>query len=223
MYEYFLWCVLLGVVWVVLYAARPDLRQKLLWSSLVAMPFGFIEMFFYPNYWHPQTLFGIAERYNVAIESFLVMFFLGGLAAGAYESFFRKHVPVVRRQCHPFCRCLPLITAITALMFFTKQFPEWPAIAHAISSLLIASAFAIVLFPELRRHILTGGIAFAVVYWASLALMDLLTQGWIARTWNPAVVSGFTLLHVPLEEILFGFSFGAFWTSMYEEACARLR
>lgn len=94
MYEYLSWVVLLGIFWTIAYSLKPELRQKILWSSIIALPFGLGELYFIPNYWTPQTLLNLGMRYRVDIEAFALMFFLGGVAATVYEGVFKKQLPV---------------------------------------------------------------------------------------------------------------------------------
>ena len=43
-----------------------------------------------------------------------------------------------------------------------------------------------------------------------------LTPGYIAQVWNLPALSGVLIGGIPLEELLFGFSFGWYWTGVYE-------
>jgi hypothetical protein len=40
--------------------------------------------------------------------------------------------------------------------------------------------------------------------------------GFIGQVWNLKALSGVLVYGLPLEELLFGFSFGLFWTGVYE-------
>lgn len=221
MYEYLVWVLLLGVVWLIFYSLQPAIRKKMWWSSWIAFPFGVGELYFIPNYWTPQTLFGLGMKYGVDIEAFLLMFFLGGVAAAIYEFVVREYLPRTQKICHPFCKCYtPLLTTLIAFITLTRAFPAWNIIYPSSLACLAGGAMAMLIYPNLRRHVFLGGILFALLYWISLALIDFVFPGWIARTWNMAALSGITLLRVPIEEILFGFSLGAIWAPLFEEVCS---
>ncbi len=223
MYEFLIWAALLGIVWIIAYASRPELRRKILWSSWIAFPFGLGELYFIPNYWTPQTLFDLGMRYRIDIESFALMFFLGGIAAFVYEGVFKKKVPSKQKICHPLCKCYtPLISMFVAFIVFTRTFPQWNIIYPSSLACLAGGATALIIYPGLRKHVFFGGLLFAFLYWASLALIDLFSTGWIATTWNMAMLSGITFIRVPVEEILFSFSFGTLWTPLFEEVCSNL-
>lgn len=223
MYEYLAWTALLGIFWIIAYASNPKLRQKIWWSSWIAFPFGLGDLYFIPNYWTPQTLFDFGIKYHVDIEAFLLMFFLGGLAAFIYEGIFKKQIPTAQKICHPVCKCYTsLITTLVAFIILTRGFPNWNIIYPSSYACLIGGITAMLIYPKLRKHILFGGILFALLYWVSLAIVDIFSTGWIATTWNMTALSGITVLRVPLEEIFFGFSFGTIWAPLYEEVCSNL-
>ncbi len=224
MYEYLIWTILLGIIWLIAYVSNPKLRRKILWSSWIAFPFGLGDLYFIPNYWTPQTLFDLGARYHVDIEAFLLMFFLGGTAAYVYEGIFKKQIPSLQKICHPICKCYtPLISTLVAFIVLTKAFPAWNIIYPSSYACLIGGITAMLIYPKLRKHILFGGILFALLYWISLAAIDLFSTGWIANTWNMSALSGTTLLRVPIEEIFFGFSFGTIWAPLFEEVCSNLK
>src|SRR3990172_6071679 len=223
MYEYLMWVLLLGVVWAILYGSQPAIRRKMWWSSWIAFPFGLGELYFIPNYWMPQTLFDLGMKYRIDIEAFLVMFFLGGIAAAIYEFVVREYLPRAQKICRPICKCYaPLIATLVAFIVLTRAFPAWNIIYSSSFACLAGGVMAALIYPNLRKHVILGGILFSLLYWISLAVIDLLFPGWIAQTWNMAALSGLTLVRVPLEEIFFGFSFGTIWAPLFEEVCSNL-
>jgi len=221
MYEYLVWVALLGFFWFFMYFSRRDLRTKMLWSSLIALPFGFGELYFIPNYWVPQTLFNFGVKYGIDIEAFLLMFFLGGIAGFIYEGLSKKRV-VMKKVCRP-CKCyVPLITTLVAFIILTKSFASLNIIYSAVISCIIGGISAAILYPNLRKHIIYGGLLFAILYWVSLGASEFISP-WILSTWNMSSLSGIMLLKVPIEEIIFGFAFGVLWTPLYEEICSNMK
>jgi len=49
-----------------------------------------------------------------------------------------------------------------------------------------------------------------------LILDKILFPGFILNYWNLDMLTGAMLFSIPLEEILWGFSFGALWSLVYE-------
>ena len=223
MYEFLIWTTLFGILWLFAYASQPKLRQKIWWSSWIAFPFGLGELYFIPNYWTPQTLFNLGMKYGIDIESFALMFFMGGTAAFVYEGFLKKQLPVTQKICHPMCKCYtPLITTLVAFIVLTRGFPSWNIIYPSSYACLVGGITAMLIYPKLRKHVILGGLLFAMLYWASLAIIGLFSFSWIANTWNMVELSRITLFRVPIEEILFGFSFGTIWAPLFEEVCSNL-
>lgn len=219
-YEYLSWVLLLGVVWIGAFIFKKGLRRKMIISSLIAFPFGIGEAYFYPAYWAPETLFNLGALYGLTIEAFFLMFFLGGTAAFVYETVFKKKYPVKENLCGKVCKCnWSLITALVLFVLFVKLLSNFNIIYSTSFALLGGGIIATLIYPNLRKHIFFGGILYALFYWISLLIIELIFPGWIAQAWNFEALSGITFWKVPIEEILFGFAFGVVWAPLYEEIC----
>ena len=221
-YGYLVWDLILGVFWALIYFSQKKIRRKILWGSILAFPFGLGELYFHPTYWkHPQTLFNLAANYNLDIESFLLMFFLGGLAAALYETFKSNYKCEHYKCCVERCYCyLSLAVTLTVFIVLTKMFPDWSIIYPSSVAPLAGGIFAFIVYPKLRQHIFAGGLLFMFLYLLSIAVTELLVPGWIINTWNFSILSGITILKVPIEELMFGFAFGTLWAPLYEEICS---
>ncbi len=220
-YGYLVWDMVLALFWIFFYYAEKNLRKKIIWGSFLALPFGIGQLYFYGNYWTPQTLFNLGAKYGADIESFVLMFLLGGLAAAAYEFVIKKYEFHHYECCKKVCVCyLSLTAALTAFIVLTRAFPSWNIIYPSILGCLAGGIFAFLVYPELRLHIFLGGVIFMILYWATLVISELFLPGWIAATWKLSAISGITTLKVPLEEVLFGFAFGTLWAPLYEETCS---
>ncbi|MBI4154657.1 hypothetical protein HY498_01060 [Candidatus Woesearchaeota archaeon] len=222
MYEYLWWVITLGILWIIVYIFTPLLRRKIIWSSLIAFPFGFGELYFIPNYWKPETLFNLGLRYGIDVEAFGLMFFLGGIAAFIYEGLLKKRI-AFQKLCRPICKCYtPLIITLSTFVILIRAFPFWNIIYPSSFACLVGGLWAFFVYPRLRSHILLGGLLFGIFYWLSLFIIEIFSPGWIVNTWNLSALSGIMLLKIPVEEVLFGFSFGVIWTPLFEEVCSNL-
>lgn len=56
---------------------------------------------------------------------------------------------------------------------------------------------------------------FATFYFIFFLIINLIFPNFI-NVWNFTQISGVIILGVPLEEILFAFTFGMIWSSVYE-------
>jgi hypothetical protein len=77
MYIYLIGVVVYGLIWIVFFLMRKDLRRKLLLSSLVCAPLGVSEILFIPEYWIPKFK-TIPLGDELFLESLLFCFVLGG-------------------------------------------------------------------------------------------------------------------------------------------------
>ena len=144
-YGYLVWDLILGVFWALIYFSQKKIRRKILWGSILAFPFGLGELYFHPTYWkHPQTLFNLAANYNLDIESFLLMFFLGGLAAALYETFKSNYKFEHYKCCVERCYCyLSLAVTLTVFIVLTKMFPDWSIIYPSSVAPLAGGIFGV--------------------------------------------------------------------------------
>ena len=63
-----------------------------------------------------------------------------------------------------------------------------------------------------------GGVAFLALYFVFFLFFDLAYPNLVQEVWNFSAISGILLLGVPLEELMFAFTFGMLWSSVYEHA-----
>ena len=93
-YALLVWSTALLVPWCVLWGRCRRSRAAMLWSSFFALPFGFSEVLFAGTYWSPPTLFDLARRIHLDLESFVFLFAAGGVAAVIYEGVTGRDAPV---------------------------------------------------------------------------------------------------------------------------------
>ncbi len=104
---------------------------------------------------------------------------------------------------------MPLSLAVLLLV------ASWNPIYSVIIALSAGSIAAVICRPDLAKNTLVGGLLFAVLYFAFFSGMNILFPTFIGA-WNLHALSGIVILDVPVEEILFAFTFGMFWSGIYE-------
>jgi hypothetical protein len=216
---WFSWSLLLLCIWGIVYAAlkSPESRHEMLvvsaWTSLLA----FTEPLFVPAYWNPPSLFGLAQSTGFDIESFIFSFGIGGLAVVLYELIIPvRHVPFLKKHTHLYH---PLALVFTPLLFvviilLTRVNP----IYAAIIALLSGGCLVLVVRSDLRRKMFMSAIIFLGLYSAYFLTLVVSAPGYVQRVWDLAALSGLEILGIPLEELAFAFSFGFFWSGVYEYA-----
>lgn len=210
--------ILLGL-WFAIYILRPVLRRRMLRVSLATMPFGLTEPLFVPEYWNPPSLFDLARKTGFDIESLIFCFAIGGIGSVLYnaltgrkpERMSLKEIHDGRHRWHYLALSLPVIVFLP-LLLFTEMNPIYPAIIAMFAGGIAATLCR----PGLTRNVWIGGALFAVLYFLFFLGINLIYPHFLHSVWNMAALTGTHLGGVPLEEILFAFTFGMMWSSIYE-------
>ena len=85
------------------------------------------------------------------------------------------------------------------------------------------SGFLATLFcrPDLWLKMVVSGTLFLVLYFLVFMLFDRAFPGYVAAVWNCRTISGRLVFGVPVEELMFAFTFGLYWSSVYEHVTWR--
>ncbi len=218
-YAYLILSVALSLVWVALYILRRDLHASMLRVSACTGLLAITEPAFVPSYWNPFTIFNLARRTGFDLESVLFSFAIGGIVFAAYELVFhvrpdetiaaeRHHE---RHRQHTLAVLLPFLL-FGILIFTTRLNPIYS------SAIALLAGFAATLYCRRDlwlKMIVSGGIFFAI-YFVSFAVFNLVFPGYVDAVWNLKAITGVRFMGVPLEEMMFGFAFGLYWSSVYE-------
>ncbi|MEO8378657.1 MAG: lycopene cyclase domain-containing protein [Acidobacteriota bacterium] len=216
-YVWLAWSSGFLVPWIALYVINPRLRQVMLRVSLATAPFGLIEPIWVPAYWSPPSLFELAQRTGFDIESVIFCFAIGGIGAVLYSALTSRHfIPAGAEEMRR--RHTAHFVALFApyVVFVALYFLPWNVIYPAIICLVVGGIASSICRPDLTVKSLVGGVVFLGLYWIFMLGLVLLTPGYIRQVWNLPALSGVLIGGVPLEELLFGFTFGWYWTGVYE-------
>lgn len=125
-------------------------------------------------------------------------------------------VPVHERHGsrHRFHR---LVLGAPFLIFVLLLPLGWNPIYPGIVAMLAGGALTVWCRPDLAGNTGLGGSIFLGYYVVFLTGLELTApQGYIDEVWNLAALSGARLGFMPLEELLFAFGFGTYWSGVYE-------
>lgn len=208
-------------IWLIIYLARPRVRVEMFWVSLFTMPLGLTEPLFVPEYWSPPSLFDLAARTGFDIEALIFCFAVGGIGSVLYESAVRvEHVKMGdmemhhrQHRHHRLALTSPIIVFIP-LEILTDVNP----IYSASLAMFVGGVAAIRCRPDLKKKIWVGGVMFLLLYFAFFFSFDRVYPGLVQEVWNLEAISGILILGVPLEELMFAYTFGMMWSSVYEHA-----
>ncbi len=218
MFEWITFALIWDVVWLAIYVWKPHLRRQMLWVSLFTAFTGLAEPLFVPRYWTPPSLFNLAATTHFDAESLIFSWGTGGIGSVLYEATLNiRHHKMTSEEKHRERRWLHLFSLVVmpivfgVLFFLTGLNP-----IYCVSAALFAGAVAAVICrPDLGWNTLLGGLLFMGLYFVLFYFIILLFP-WFIGAWNLPALSGFLLFGVPLEELLFAFSFGMMWSGVYE-------
>jgi hypothetical protein len=204
--------------WLALYVTKPRFRPVMWRVSLVTAVFGLTEPIWVPEYWLPPSLLELARRTGFDLESFIFSFAIGGIGAVLYDALTNRHfVPVSATERRgPWHRFHSVALWSPSVLFVPLYFLPWNPIYPAILCLVIGGIASGICRPELKAKGLVGGAVFFVLYAMFMLGLVWFTPGYIPQVWNLPALSGVLVGGIPLEELLFGFSFGWYWTGVYE-------
>ncbi len=218
-YTYLNWSLILLFLWVLVFACIGDSKRKMVIVSLGTMPFGLTQPIFYPEYWFPPTLFDMAIRTGFDLESLIFSFAVGGLASSFYEIWHKSNLehapPCFKNNRHHRFHSLALASPLLVfppLFVFTTLNP----IYSASIAMLVGGVAAGLCRPDLWSRIIYSAIVFLGFYFVFFATMSWVHPLYVAMFWNMAEITGFLVLGVPIEELMFGVTFGMMWGGLYE-------
>ena len=222
-YTWLLWSAAFLVPWAAVFIALPKLRTRMAWASLLTAPFGLTEPLFVPEYWRPPSLFDLAQRTGFDIESLIFSFAIGGLAAAAYRTLARAPERQFDPVAHHDARHRWHRAALTSpfLVFFALLPLPWNPIYAGIGALLAGALTTLLCRPDLTRSSLAGGLLVFTIYVVFLLGLKWLWPGYIEAVWNLPALLPWRPAGVPSEELMFGFAFGMYWSSVYEHIAWR--
>ena len=217
-FVWLLWSAAFLVPWAALYAAAPGLRRHMLRVSAATSLLGLTEPIFVPKYWNPPSLFDLAQRTGFDIESFIFCFAIGGIGSVLYIALTRAELwPMPLAERHSARHRFHALALMTPYLIFPLLYAlPWNSIYPGIVALAIGAGSTVVCRSELARKTLLGGVLFLALYALFMAGLVVFAPGYIELVWNLADLSGVIIAGIPVEELAFGFTFGMYWSGLYE-------
>lgn len=217
-YVWFLWSSAFFAAFLLIYLLSPANRSQMLRAAAATVPFGLTEPLFVPAYWNPPSLFDLAQRTGFDLESLIFTFSIGGVAVILYNWLTGQTVVALpqpaRSSRHHRLHGLALLTP--ALIFVLAAPLGWNPIYPAAIAMSAGAGAAVICRPDLLAKTLVGGLLFLGFYALFMLALILSAPGYVEQVWNLAALSGLRPLGIPVEELMFGFAFGLYWSSVYE-------
>jgi len=212
-YGYFIGGIILFIVWLILFFIRKDLQKEIIFASILGLPFAFTEFLFVPEYWNPPSLFNLISNIGFGIESLMFAFFVSGICSITFEILTSKklfHFSKYNRF-----RYIPYICILSTFIILELIFPN-----KSIYNLMISFSIGAILLFSLRKdlliQILSSGLIFSILYFLLFLYFNELFPQYITNIYSLKNFWGIVIFKVPLEEILFAFTVGMCYSSLYE-------
>ena len=218
-YIWLVWSLFFLIFWLILYLYEPQFRKEMMSISLSTMLLGLTEPLFVPAYWNPPTLFNLAQRTGFDIESLIFTFAIGGTGSVLYRVIYKRNVTKMefhemkhsRHKFHIYILNSP-ITIFLLLAVFTNL----NHIYCGIVAMFAGALLTLYCRPDLKWKIWIGGLLFLIYYFVFFISLLAVFPDYVIHVWNLKALTGIFFLGIPLEELLFAFSFGMLWSSLYE-------
>jgi hypothetical protein len=188
----------------------------MLLASLFGALAGLGEPFFVPRYWSPPSLFDLNVTTRFDVESVLFFFASSGIAAITYEAALGvSHQSINRDDLGEKSRVHLLSLAATPAVFLPLYFLTSINPIYSISiAMFVGAVIGIAFKPNLIKNAVIGGVLFGGLHFFFFAFMTSAFPSFLS-IWNMPTLSKILVLGIPLETLMFGFTFGMAWSGVY--------
>lgn len=219
-YAYLIGSLVFLAVWGLLFWKARAFRRAMLILSAITAVFGpFSEYWYFKDYWQPELLL----KFPIGgFEDILFGFAIGGIAAVSYEAIFINRVCFCEKRKLEREWFLLVFVGILALsMLVLNNLLGLNSIWASSIGFMIAGTLMLLMRADLLLNAVGSGILVAlimfIIYIIPLAFYppthQIMTQIWkLSGTPEGILLFG----HVPLTEMVWGFSWGFVWGPIYE-------
>jgi hypothetical protein len=218
-YVWLIWSLIILALWAIIYLSKKGSRKEMLKMSLITMPFGLTEPLFVPEYWFPPSLFNLAEKIGFDIESLIFSFAIGGIGTVLYNLISNhglEETPHTERSHQRHRMHIYMLFVPAYIFFILALFTPLDHIYCGIIALFIGGLATLYCRPDLKGKIWVGGILFTALYFIYFGSILLFYPQYVELYWNLDNLSHILFLGIPIEELLFAFTYGMYWSGLYE-------
>ncbi len=206
-YPYLFMSLTLFVIFVLCYLAGGRQRLPMLLSAVLSAPFAFLSIHFVPAYWEPVRV----VEFGTGIEDLLFSFANGGIVWFMVTLPVHKRISIDIRLKRVMWRYMVCSIGGLSLGFIPIIILGYDPMKVALAGIIIVGAVLLWFRPELWIVSAVGAVGFGAFY-TVICLVSFYLNPWFLHQWNPAALSGYTLMGVPIEEIVWSIAFGAVWS-----------
>lgn len=200
-------------IWLLFLVLRKDLRRKILVLGILSAVYSpLAEIFCFRDYWTPQFTLGPF----LPVEDILFGLFSGGIGGILYQVVYSKKLASHNIKLS-WLKVLLILTGITfGLFIFLNIFLKINSI-YAMSLAFLIIVLSIIYFRrDLWLPAIINSILFAILFCLGYQILLIFVPNVFSQFWQLTNLSGIFILRIPLEEIIWAFSWGAVMGVVYE-------
>ena len=218
---YFIVSILFLAVWWRLFWKNKEIRKPMLILSLLTMLAGPLsEYWYFQDYWRPYLI--VRLPLIGGIEDLLFGFAIGGIGSFIYEAIFIKGFCLCERKKiarREFLLLFPLFI-FASLLIFNNLLGINSIFASSIG-MIIAGTLTLLYRRDLWQNALFSGILVALIMFVIYLIPQLIfpkAHEFLPKAWLLYGTDlGYLIFgHIPLTEMIWGFSWGFAWGPFYE-------
>lgn len=211
-YAYLTGNLIFFLLWIFFFIRRKDLRKEMLVMSLLVAPLGPLSEFWYiRDYWKPELFMGGVWGF----EDTWFAFSAGGIGGVIYEEIMGRRI--IKRHLRRHNWLLGVFAAIALLtLILLNNILRINSIYASSIAFLIPATIIVLTRKDLVWDAILSGIFLSLSAFFSYQIFIFLFPGIIERWWMLHNISGILVARVPLEELLWFFSWGMLIGPLYE-------
>ncbi len=173
----------------------------------------FLDLYYTQDWWKPQTI----TNTIISLEGIMLIFAFSGVSFSAYKTFFRKKMVFHENKAD--CKGLFEVGCwfFVSLVLFLIGFHVfgWHSFHSNLVAIIIPLLYIYFHRPDLIKMSLLSGIFMTTIAVFVFLIIDKITPGWIEAVWKWGNLSGIVFLRAPLEDIIWFFWVGAFFSPIF--------
>lgn len=201
--RYLIFSLIFLTIWIILFLLNKKIRKEVLIASLIGTPTVLVEPFFVPGYWMPDSI--ISPK--LSIEDFIIGFSATGVAVVLYRIFANRQSPKKLK-----ISVLRLSLLIIFGLFVTFSIYYLIHINFIYATIIGGGAVTLLCLVKKSvtiKEVVLASLSFGIFYVVLFYLISNFLLPDLIKMWNLKSLSGVVVAKVPLEEMLWGLSFGA--------------
>jgi len=216
-YSYLLMGIIFFIFWLVFWFWKKNNRREMFIISVITGICGpLADILYTKDWWSPATLTGNP----IGIESVLVGFMIGGIAAVAYEDIFRKRIKIsfLKRfkEKKNLTKLIFVFIMMAAVFFFTYFIMGLNSLLATLIPIFILLSIIYLKKPDLIFNSIISGLILVVIAALVYSTLSFISPGWLENFWHFTNTPMMFIIGLPIDDFIWYLFVGAFIGPIYE-------